>query len=659
MQKIQVDDFMKVKYLSSLTYSPDGSKIAYVISNVSEDKKGYESNLRLIQGKDDKAMINDGKVGQFYFEDNDHILFASERGKDKDDEEPKDIKTVLYRLPLNGGEAEKAYELPLNVEDIKFLGNGDMLLKAETLVDYPDLYLMEGEKRKAVLETLKDEKDYEVLTQSPFFANGVGFISGRRTSLYLYSKANGKLKRLTEKYMDIGNLVVNGKDVYFSGVSFRAKMPKFEGIYHLDLETLKVERILKPMLMVYDIGLVDGKLMICGTDGKKWGDNQDPWFYTLDLKTGELKVICEADDNIEAGIIGDIEYGGTRFIKTEGKYMYFPSIVRDRCVLKRVGLDGEIETVISKEGSVNDYDIFGDNVVFMGMFGQDLPEVFIKDGARTRRVTSWNREVFKDCYVAKPKALKTQVGEETVDGWVLLPEDFDENGKYPAILDIHGGPKCAYGTIYFHEMQYWVNKGYVVMYCNPHGSNGKGNAYASLDMRWGGIDYEHIMAFVDNVLDKYPAIDTKRVCCTGGSYGGYMSNWIMGHTDRFCAIATQRSISNWVTMYGVSDIPPIACGETCNTDPYSEKGIKQMWDVSPLKYVNNAKTPTLFIHSDEDHRCPIEEGYQLFTALVYKGVPAKMVVFHGENHELSRTGKPHHKLRRLNEITGWFDKYTK
>ncbi|MBQ1422189.1 MAG: prolyl oligopeptidase family serine peptidase, partial [Firmicutes bacterium] len=99
--------------------------------------------------------------------------------------------------------------------------------------------------------------------------------------------------------------------------------------------------------------------------------------------------------------------------------------------------------------------------------------------------------------------------------------------------------------------------------------------------------------------------------------------------------------------------------ETCNTDPYSEKGIKQMWDVSPLKYVNNAKTPTLFIHSDEDHRCPIEEGYQLFTALVYKGVPAKMVVFHGENHELSRTGKPHHKLRRLNEITGWFDKYTK
>ena len=154
-------------------------------------------------------------------------------------------------------------------------------------------------------------------------------------------------------------------------------------------------------------------------------------------------------------------------------------------------------------------------------------------------------------------------------------------------------------------------------------------------------------------------MDTGRLCCTGGSYGGYMSNWILGHTDRFCCIATQRSISNWVSMYGISDIPPIANFEICSADPYSEKGFTEMWDVSPLKYVANAKTPTLIIHSEEDHRCPIAEGYQLYTALVYLRVPARMVVFHGENHELSRTGKPAHRLRRLEEITGWFDRYTK
>ncbi|MBQ7703679.1 MAG: hypothetical protein IJT40_04810, partial [Firmicutes bacterium] len=252
MEKIKADDFMKFKFLSSLTYSPDGSKIAYAIHNVKDDKKGYESNLRVIFGKEDKAMINDGKVGSFWFEDNDHILFASERGKDKDKED-NDIKTVLFRLPLNGGEAEKAYELPLGVEDIKFIDNGDMLITAGTLVDYPDLYLLEGDKRKDVLEKLKDEKDYEVLTQSPFNANGGGFISGKRTSLYLYSKETKKLKRLTEKYMDAGNLVVDGRDAYFAGVSFRAKAPMYEGVYHLDLETLKVERILKPRLVIFDI----------------------------------------------------------------------------------------------------------------------------------------------------------------------------------------------------------------------------------------------------------------------------------------------------------------------------------------------------------------------------------------------------------------------
>jgi dipeptidyl aminopeptidase/acylaminoacyl peptidase len=161
------------------------------------------------------------------------------------------------------------------------------------------------------------------------------------------------------------------------------------------------------------------------------------------------------------------------------------------------------------------------------------------------------------------------------------------------------------------------------------------------------------------VLETYPAIEPGRLCCTGGSYGGYMSNWILGHTDRFCCIATQRSISNWMTMYGISDIPPVSNFEVCSANPYTEKGIEEMWNVSPLKYIMNAKTPTLIIHSEEDYRCPIAEGYQLYTALVYLRVPARMVVFHGENHELSRTGKPAHRLRRLEEITGWFDKYTK
>ena len=234
---------------------------------------------------------------------------------------------------------------------------------------------------------------------------------------------------------------------------------------------------------------------------------------------------------------------------------------------------------------------------------------------------------------------------------------FDENKKYPAILDIHGGPKTAYGEIYYHEMQHWASKGYFVMFCNPRGSDGKGNLFADLRHQFGGIDYQDIMAFVDLVLEKYPAIDKDRLGVTGGSYGGYMTNWIIGQTDRFKCAATQRSISNWITEVGVSDYGidfPIEqdFGDVRNC-------AAELWSMSPLKFVNNAVTPTLFIHSTEDYRCPVPEALQLYTALTCNGVETRMVLFKGENHELSRGGKPAHRIRRLQEITGWMDKHLK
>lgn len=137
-------------------------------------------------------------------------------------------------------------------------------------------------------------------------------------------------------------------------------------------------------------------------------------------------------------------------------------------------------------------------------------------------------------------------GSYELDGWILKPADFDEKRTYPAILDIHGGPKTAYGEVFFHEMQFWAGQGYVVFFCNPTGSDGRGDRFADLRGRYGQIDYEDLMAFTDAVLDRVPQIDTRRLGVTGGSYGGYMTNWIIGHTDRFAAAASQRSIANWV-----------------------------------------------------------------------------------------------------------------
>ena len=662
MKKMKLDTFMDFRMLSSLTLSPDGSRLAYVVTGIDREKKEYVSRLRLRTGDEDRAMVSDGKIGEFFFEDADHILFATERRDEKKkekDEEEKGASTVLYRLPLTGGEAETAYELPLDADSFRLLPDGNLLMTGEITTENPDLYLLEGEKKKKALEKIGEEKDYEVLTESPFVYNGRGLIQGKRSALFLYQPKENRLRRLTEKYTDVGSFRVHGKDVYFSGVRFRNRCPNRDGLYHLDLETGKTEKLPVPRLIIYAIEFIGDTLVVIGADGKRFGDNENPCFYTFDPRSGEFRLLCEADESLGYGMLTDVEYGASRFTKAEGDYLYFPALDRDGCKIKRIGLDGVIETVAAGEGLISDYDVHGDSLFFAGMLNMKLPELYRAEAEGNRRLTSWNAEALQDVFVAQPNPITAELDGEEIDGWVLLPEDYDPQKKYPAVLDIHGGPKCAYGPVFFHEMQAWASKGYIVFFCNPHGSDGRGNAFSYLDLQWGSIDYRQIMAFTDKVLETYPAIDTKRMCCTGGSYGGYMSNWILGHTDRFCCIATQRSISNWVSMYGISDIPPISNFEVCSADPYSEKGFAEMWDVSPLKYVQNAKTPTLIIHSEEDHRCPIAEGYQLYTALVYLQVPARMVVFHGENHELSRTGKPAHRLRRLEEITGWFDKYTK
>ena len=662
MKKIELDTFMDFRMISSVTFSPDGKKLAYVLTGIDREKKEYVSRLRLRSGEEDRLMVSDGRIGEFFFEDAEHILFATDRRDEKKkekDAEEKGPSTVLYRLPLTGGEAEIAYELPLDAGSFRQLPDGNLLMTGEITTDQPDLYLLEGDKRKSALEKLAEEKDYEVLTESPFVFNGRGLIQGKRSALFLYQVKEKKLRRLTGKWTDVGDFRIHGKEVYFSGVTFRTRCPNRECLYRLDLETGKTEQVLGPRLIIYAIEFIGDTLAVIGADGKRYGDNENPRFYTFDPEKKELKLLCDADESLGNMMLTDVEYGGSRFTKAEGNYLYFPALDRDGCKVKRISLKGRIETAAAAQGLLSDYDVYKGKIVYAGMADMKLPELYQagKDGAR--RLTDWNTEVLKDFYVAQPRPLTAELDGEEIDGWVLLPEDYDPKKQYPAVLDIHGGPKCAYGPVFFHEMQAWAARGYIVFFCNPHGSDGRGSAFAYLDLQWGSIDYRQIMAFTDKVLETYPAIDRKRVCCTGGSYGGYMSNWILGHTDRFCCIATQRSISNWISMYGISDIPPISNFEVCSADPYSEKGFEEMWDVSPLKYVRNAKTPTLIIHSEEDHRCPIAEGYQLYTALVYLRIPARMVVFHGENHELSRTGKPAHRLRRLEEITGWFDKYAR
>ena len=263
---------------------------------------------------------------------------------------------------------------------------------------------------------------------------------------------------------------------------------------------------------------------------------------------------------------------------------------------------------------------------FAAMKANGFCEIYeYKDGTVTKK-TSFNDAYTETHFISKAKHMPfVNKDGVTIDGWVLEPKDYDPSKSYPGVLEIHGG------------------------------SEGYGEVFADLRGKYGTIDYEDLMEFTDHVLVAYPQIDIAKIGAAGGSYGGFMCNWIEGHTDRFAAIASQRSVSNWVSDFGCSEIGVTFDQNEILATPWN--GMEKMWDCSPLKYACNAKTPILFIHSMNDYNCTLDQGIQMFTAVKFYGVPARMCLFEGENHGLSRNGKPLHRMRRLKEITDWFEKY--
>ena len=299
------------------------------------------------------------------------------------------------------------------------------------------------------------------------------------------------------------------------------------------------------------------------------------------------------------------------------------------------------------------------SLCIIGFYQQNRSEIYLVHNPKNlQRLTYFNSQNLSTVKPI-PLSITSRFDREAVNGYVLLPPDFRQEARasYPLILDIHGGPKTVYGSTYYHEMQVWANLGFVVCCTNPHGSDGRGNKFADIRGAYGQQDYDDLMDFLDAVLKTYPQIDSKRLGVTGGSYGGFMTNWIITHTKRFQAACTQRSISNWLSFYGTSDIGYLFATDQNKVKDFSLEDQKTLWEHSPLHYINNAVTPTLIIHSDADYRCPYEQGMQLHTALTALGVPNKLCVFHEENHELSRSGRIKAREQRLNLITHWFLQY--
>ena len=295
----------------------------------------------------------------------------------------------------------------------------------------------------------------------------------------------------------------------------------------------------------------------------------------------------------------------------------------------------------------------GDLVAYTFMTPVTPKELYLYRGSRATRLTRYTESWVRRHKLSSPTRIVFRASDGAhVEGWVLEPpEGVNEKGW---VLYIHGGPKTMWGYGFVHEFQVLASSGYTVLYVNPRGSDGYSEEFADIRCHYGERDYQDLVEAAEYAVNNL-GLSRERAAVMGGSYGGFMTNWVIGHTDFFKAAVTMRSISNWISMYGTTDIGWYFVEDQICCTPW--KNPERCWEKSPLKYMDRARTPTLIIHSDQDYRCWLDQALQLYTALRLHNVPTRLAIFPGENHDLSRSGKPRHRVKRLQLILDWLDKH--
>ncbi|WFF72814.1 S9 family peptidase [Proteiniclasticum sp. QWL-01] len=666
MQKVLIEDLKDIRFLSAPEFNEAGTWLAFIRTQPDLEENGYQSDIWLHDVKKGESwrLTASDEVTGFVWDGNDHLIFSANRKQKDKDQAKKDDFTNLYRIYLKGGEAEKFITLPAKAGKVERIDESRYLFTMSTDLKGQDLHILKDEaEKKKELDRREAEKDFETIEEIPFWSNGGGFTAGKRGRLCLYDAKTKKITALNKGKTSIHDFSLNdAKTLALVTIDENKGVAALESkLGILDVAAKKVSEVKIGKHRIYDAQFLDDETaVLLISEGKLFGLNENPKFFLLNLKSLELQPILEDQDfSIGSSINSDMRYGGGHSLIVKDGWIYYVETNDTDSLLKRMDRHGKIEVLMDEPGSVDAFDVSSDGtIVFVGMETSGLQELYRVEKRSRVRLTSFNEDYLKNHQVLIPESIRSRgEGDDIVNGFVLKPADYKKGKKYPGILVIHGGPKTAYGSVFYHEMQVWANLGYFVFFCNPKGSDGKGNEFADIRGRYGSVDYENLMDFTDKVLDTYPDIDEKRVGVTGGSYGGFMTNWIIGHSKAFRCAASQRSISNWMSFFGNSDIGYFFAPN--ENDAWPWKNPEKMWELSPLKYADQCTTPTLFIHSDQDYRCWIPEAFQMFTALKLHGCEARMAVFHGETHELSRSGKPKGRIRRLTEITNWFEKYLK
>lgn len=325
--------------------------------------------------------------------------------------------------------------------------------------------------------------------------------------------------------------------------------------------------------------------------------------------------------------------------------------------LYSVDLNGYITQISSENGVVKEYTLSNTGEI-LAMVSTPTVPILLKryHGREWKTIPTSVSEHYESYTYGKYQEVEYRAEDGgIIHGYLCFPYDYQSDKKYPLILNIHGGPYTMHSWNFFHEVQAMLSRGYLVLLINPRGSFGYGQEHTyGVYERYGKEDYTDLMTAVDKVVEEHAAIDEERLFVTGGSYGGFMTNWIVTQINRFKAAVSQRSMSNFLSMFGTSDIGYFFYKDETGHDISQPD---KLWEASPLAYVENVTTPLLLIHALNDLRCPFEQAQQFYIALKHFKKEAELLVFPNSNHELSRNGLPSYRVARLEAMIGWFDRY--
>jgi dipeptidyl aminopeptidase/acylaminoacyl peptidase len=551
-------------------------------------------------------------------------------------------------MPTEGGEAVKVTYHEEVVMNPLWSPNGRRILFTSKVY--------KGEDR--------GESDVRLIRRMVYRFDGKGWYDGNFNHLFTVSSRGGRVKQLTDGEYDVTGAMwsPDSKQVAFiANVEEDADLSRYRNIYTVSSTGKEPKLLWKGEGGISTLSWSpDGEYIaftgrVLEDPDLVWHRNTELFVYSFE----EGKATC-----LTANHDRTIGYGDSLVWSPDSSHIYFKSPDHGTVHIFKADLKGNVRQVTEGEMTVGGFSIDkkGEKLVYTASDNVTPSELYLHEAGQSRKMTEMNSQLMKKLKISPPEEFWFTASDGVqVQGWIIKPQDYEQGKRYPTALEIHGGPRGAYNFnlgAAEHEFQVLAQHGYAVIYTNPRGSTGFGEEFSRhISGGWGERDYLDCLEAVDYVAENYDFVDSERLGVLGGSYGGYMTNWIVGHTDRFKAAVTMRSISNWYSMHGTSDIAYNEHDVGWGKDPWEDP--QRILEKSPITYIDNIHTPLLIIHSENDFRCPIEQGEQLYMGLKKLGRTTEFVRFPDEFHGLSRTGQPKHRVERLQHILRWFDRYLK